>query len=49
MKAITSDGENPSQVNSEICIGCGICATTCPSESIKLLEVRAEGFIPKKA
>jgi Pyruvate/2-oxoacid:ferredoxin oxidoreductase delta subunit len=49
MKAITSDGETPSQVNSEVCIGCGICAMTCPSESIKLLEVREEGFIPKKA
>ena len=49
MKAITSDGETPSQVNSEICIGCGICAATCPSESIRLIEVRTEDFIPKKA
>lgn len=49
MKAITSDGETPSQVNSEVCIGCGICAMTCPSESIRLIEVRTEDFIPKKA
>ena len=49
MKAITSDGENPSLVNSEICIGCGICETTCPSESLRLIEVRKEDFIPKKA
>jgi Pyruvate/2-oxoacid:ferredoxin oxidoreductase delta subunit len=48
MEAITSDGENPSVVNAEMCIGCGICAANCPSESIKLVEVREEVFIPKK-
>jgi Pyruvate/2-oxoacid:ferredoxin oxidoreductase delta subunit len=48
MKAITSDGETPSNVDAQMCIGCGICATNCPSKSIKLIEVREEGFIPKK-
>ncbi len=49
MRAITSDNENPATVDSEICIGCGLCAVACTSDAIRLVEVRDEGFIPKKA
>jgi len=49
MNAITSDSENPASVNSELCIGCGLCGSACTSGAIRLVEVRAEDFIPKKA
>jgi ferredoxin len=49
MKAISSDGDNPATVDIELCIGCGLCGSACTSGAIRLVEVRAEDFIPKKA
>ena len=34
------------RVNGDKCMGCGLCHSTCPSEAIRLVEVRERGFIP---
>ncbi len=45
--AITMDGENGTAlVNEENCMGCGLCAVTCPSEAMNLKEARSEDFVP---
>jgi Pyruvate/2-oxoacid:ferredoxin oxidoreductase delta subunit len=49
MKAISADSDKPATVNSELCIGCGLCAAACTPVAIRLVEVRTEDFIPKKA
>jgi heterodisulfide reductase subunit A-like polyferredoxin len=33
-----SETEDYCEVNRERCIGCGVCASTCPTESISLLR-----------
>ncbi len=43
-----SGGENPvSSVIAEKCMGCGVCATSCPEEAITLAEIRPVEFIPE--
>jgi ferredoxin len=50
---ISGDKEDKSEdeiiVREDICIGCGLCASNCPSDSIKLKKIRdvkpAENFI----
>ena len=33
-----SEGENTYQVENELCIGCGVCTITCPTDAISLIE-----------
>jgi len=35
------NSDNQAEVNRDRCIGCGLCVTTCPSESIRL-ELKPE-------
>lgn len=42
-----SEGENSYQVVSELCIGCGVCTITCPTDAISLIQrPEAEQDIP---
>ena len=42
-----ADADDPSMaVNGEMCMGCGLCHSTCPDEAISLVEVREKAFIP---
>ncbi len=41
MDAITIGDEDVSEVDENICLGCGVCVATCPTEAIAL-EQRAE-------
>jgi NAD-dependent dihydropyrimidine dehydrogenase PreA subunit len=34
------------RVNRERCIGCGLCATTCPTEAVRLVAKNAEEVVP---
>jgi Na+-translocating ferredoxin:NAD+ oxidoreductase subunit B len=48
VQAITAINGN-SVVSNERCIGCGVCATACPSESIRLVRrPQTEQLIPSK-
>ena len=40
--------ENGLTVDDENCFGCGLCATTCPSKAITMLEVRKPEHIPSE-
>jgi NAD-dependent dihydropyrimidine dehydrogenase PreA subunit len=40
------EGEYSYSVLRETCIGCGLCASTCPSEAIRLLRKPAEEIVP---
>jgi len=33
-------------VDTEKCMGCGVCAISCPTEALRLKEVRAADFVP---
>jgi heterodisulfide reductase subunit A-like polyferredoxin len=33
-------------VNAEKCMGCGVCTVSCPTEALRLKEVRAADFVP---
>jgi Fe-S-cluster-containing hydrogenase component 2 len=45
--AIRMEGENDTVVvDSEKCMGCGLCLVTCPDEALSLKEVRPEDFVP---
>jgi electron transport complex protein RnfB len=37
MGAIAEDGDRVTH-NSDRCIGCGLCVTTCPSDALKLVR-----------
>ena len=37
MDAIIEDG-GAYKVQADICIGCGVCTVTCPTESIKMVQ-----------
>jgi Pyruvate/2-oxoacid:ferredoxin oxidoreductase delta subunit/DNA-binding MarR family transcriptional regulator len=46
--AISMVGEGDTAfINSEKCMGCGVCTVTCPEEAISLNEVRPEDFVPE--
>ncbi|MBW1869201.1 MAG: 4Fe-4S binding protein, partial [Deltaproteobacteria bacterium] len=34
-------------VNTEKCMGCGLCTVTCPEEAISFDEVRPAEFVPE--
>lgn len=34
-------------VDSEKCLGCGVCTVVCPTEALKLKQVRPEAFVPE--
>jgi len=36
MEAIKLETDGAAQVDRDRCIGCGLCVTTCPSESLSL-------------
>jgi ferredoxin len=38
MEALTLSEEDVPEVDLDSCIGCGVCATGCPSEAIELEE-----------
>ncbi len=33
-------------VNAEKCMGCGVCTVSCPTEALRLKEIRAADFVP---
>ena len=37
------------QVKTEVCLGCGLCKVTCPTEAIAMREIRPSDFVPEKA
>ena len=42
-----SDGDgSPSLVLADKCMGCGLCAVTCPEDAITLDETRPKEFVP---
>ena len=38
MEAVTVGGEEVAEVNEDLCIGCGVCTPTCPSEAVRLIQ-----------
>jgi Fe-S-cluster-containing hydrogenase component 2 len=46
MGAINIDERNVTVIDAEACIGCGICTHVCPADTISLIAVRQEDFIP---
>jgi Pyruvate/2-oxoacid:ferredoxin oxidoreductase delta subunit len=44
--AIEVDG-GVARIVEQNCMGCGLCATTCPVEALSMKEVRNEGFVPE--
>lgn len=40
-------GGETAVVNSEKCMGCGVCTVTCPEEAIDFREVRPADFVPE--
>jgi len=34
------------EIDPDARMGCGLCQTTCPEEAIRLIEARADDFIP---
>lgn len=46
--AITMEAEGETALVSEAkCMGCGVCISTCPSESLSLIEKRELAFVPE--
>jgi heterodisulfide reductase subunit A-like polyferredoxin len=43
--AITVD--DTALIDEDRCMGCGLCAVTCPAGAISLKEIREEGFVPE--
>ncbi|MDY7077193.1 MAG: 4Fe-4S binding protein [Chloroflexota bacterium] len=39
-------GEKGMTVDPELCLGCGLCTSTCPNDAIILIEVRKAAHIP---
>jgi Fe-S-cluster-containing hydrogenase component 2 len=39
------EGDESNQIIREKCIGCGLCLSTCPTESIKLVRKDTEAIV----
>jgi Fe-S-cluster-containing hydrogenase component 2 len=44
MGAITME-DSIAKVNRKLCLGCGLCVTTCPSDAIKLRD-KEDKYVP---
>jgi heterodisulfide reductase subunit A-like polyferredoxin len=38
--------EDTAVVDPDKCLGCGVCTVSCPTEALKLKEVRSADFVP---
>jgi ferredoxin len=46
MGVIIIDAQNIAMIDAEACIGCGVCTHVCPTDTISLIAVRQDDFIP---
>jgi Pyruvate/2-oxoacid:ferredoxin oxidoreductase delta subunit/predicted transcriptional regulator len=44
--AISAEDDDQIIITASNCMGCGLCAVTCPEEAITLKEVRSPDFVP---
>lgn len=42
-----SMADDYAEVDAEKCLGCGVCTVVCPTEALKLKEVRSADFVPQ--